>query len=56
VEIKPQTEMAKYNQDTFEGCSFIEQDESLAHLKPVMKKQTVHNSKNVFLIFKSIEI
>lgn len=32
-------------------------DESaLIGLKPVMKKQTIHNSKNVFLTFKSIEI
>ena len=28
----------------------------LAGVKPVLRKQMIHNSKNIFLTFKSIEI
>jgi len=28
----------------------------LAGVKPVLRKQTIHNSKNIFLVFRSIEI
>lgn len=56
VEIKPQTQTKSYQQEnTLDNVTFDEY-ESLADFKPVMKKQTIHNSKNVFLTFKSIEI
>jgi hypothetical protein len=58
VSIKDLSEVENFPINHLSQMSMQSMDFSmmLAGIKPVLKKQTIHNSKNVIINFKSIEI